>query len=57
VAARTAVGGRSQCLWVDPSDAHLVTDYDEVLDLAADGRLTLERAPEADFRCPLLPNG
>jgi hypothetical protein len=57
---RGSHGGRwavTVATWVDPSDAHLVTDYDEVLDLAADGRLTLERTPEADFRCPILPSG
>jgi hypothetical protein len=43
--------------WNDPADAHLITDFDTVLSLAAAGELTLVRAPEADFRCPILPNG
>jgi hypothetical protein len=43
--------------WIDPTDAHLVTDFDTVLSLAASGEITLERAPAADFRCPILPNG
>jgi hypothetical protein len=55
-------GGRwavTTATWVDPADAHLVTDYDEILDLASgeDPQITLERVPEADFRCPILPNG
>jgi hypothetical protein len=53
-------GGRwavTTATWADPFDAHLVTDYDEVLKLAAAGDLMLARAPDADFRCPLLPNG
>lgn len=51
-------GGRwavTLATWVDPTHAHLVTDYDEALALAAAGTITLERAPEADFRCPILP--
>ena len=51
-------GGRwavTLATWVDPTQAHLVTDYDEALALAAAGTITLERAPEADFRCPILP--
>jgi hypothetical protein len=43
--------------WNNPADAHLITDFDTVLSLAASGELTLVRAPEADFRCPILPNG
>jgi hypothetical protein len=43
--------------WVDPADARLVTDYNEVIALADAGEITLVRAPEADFRCPILPNG
>ena len=43
--------------WTDPADAHLVTDYDTVLALADAGAITLVRAPEADFRCPILPGG
>jgi hypothetical protein len=52
-------GGRWQvwlATWVDPGDAHLLTDFDDVMDLVASGDITLERAPEADFRCPILPN-
>ena len=41
--------------WTDLSDARLVTDFDDALALAAAGQLTIVRAPEADFRCPLLP--
>ena len=51
-------GGRwavTMATWNDPADARLVTDYDEILDLAAAGEVTLVRAEEADFRCPLLP--
>jgi hypothetical protein len=43
--------------WNDPADAHLVTSYGEALDLEEAGELTIVRAPEADFRCPILPNG
>jgi hypothetical protein len=53
-------GGRwavTMATWIDPAEARLVTDYDEVLMLAAAGDVVLVRAPEADFRCPLLPNG
>jgi hypothetical protein len=53
-------GGRwavTMATWVDPADARLVTDYDEILALAVAGDITLFRAPEADFRCPILPNG
>jgi hypothetical protein len=52
-------GGRWQvwlATWVDPGDAHLLTDFDDVMDLVESGDITLERAPEADFRCPILPN-
>jgi hypothetical protein len=55
---RGSHGGRwavTMATWVDPAQAHLVTDYDEALALAAAGLITLERAPEADFRCPVLP--
>ena len=51
-------GGRwavTMATWVDPTQARLVTDYDEALALAAAGLVTLERVPEADFRCPVLP--
>ena len=53
-----AHGGRWQiwlATWVDPADAHLITDFDDVLTAVEDGLLTLERAPGMDFRCPILP--
>jgi hypothetical protein len=53
-------GGRwavTMATWTDPAEARLVTDYDEALALAAAGDLALVRAPDADFRCPILPNG
>jgi hypothetical protein len=53
-----AHGGRWQVwmgTWTDPMGARLLTDYDEVLAEVAAGNLTLTRAPEADFRCPILP--
>ena len=53
-------GGRwavTMATWVDIEDAHLVTDYDDIIQLALDGDVILERVPEADFRCPILPNG
>ena len=52
-------GGRWQVwvgTWVDPSDAHLLTDFDDVLTLVNAGDITLQRMPAADFRCPILPN-
>ncbi|MGH2488248.1 MAG: hypothetical protein ACRDFR_01340 [Candidatus Limnocylindria bacterium] len=42
--------------WVDPAEAHLLTDFDDVLALIDAGDLTWMRAPDADFRCPILPN-
>lgn len=42
--------------WVDPDDAHLLTDFDEVIALVDAGDITLQRMPGADFRCPILPN-
>lgn len=42
--------------WVDVGDAHLLTDFDEVMDLVDAGEITLQRMPDADFRCPILPN-
>ena len=42
--------------WVDPGDAYLLTDFDDVLALVSAGRITLQRMPAADFRCPILPN-
>jgi hypothetical protein len=53
-------GGRwavTLATWVDLDDAHLVTDYDDVIELWEDGLITLQRAPGEDFRCPILPNG
>jgi hypothetical protein len=41
--------------WVDPGDAFLLTDFDDVMALVESGDITLERAPDADFRCPILP--
>jgi hypothetical protein len=42
--------------WVDPGDAHLLTDFDDVMALVDAGEITLVRMPGADFRCPILPN-
>lgn len=42
--------------WVDPGDAYLLTDYDDILALVDAGEITLERMEDADFRCPILPN-
>jgi len=42
--------------WVDVGDAHLLTDFDDVMALVGSGDITLERMPDADFRCPILPN-
>jgi len=42
--------------WVDPADAHLLTDFDDVMALVDAGEITLQRVPDADFRCPILPN-
>lgn len=53
-------GGRwavTMATWNDPADARLVTSYEEALELEEAGDLTLIRAPDADFRCPILPNG
>jgi hypothetical protein len=53
-----AHGGRWQvwlATWVDPADAHLITDFDDVVTAVGSGDLTLMRAPEMDFRCPILP--
>ncbi|HSK93565.1 MAG TPA: hypothetical protein VLA76_05855 [Candidatus Angelobacter sp.] len=43
--------------WTDPAAAHLLTDFDDVMDLVASGDLTIERVEGADFRCPILPPG
>jgi hypothetical protein len=53
-------GGRwavTMATWNDPADARLVTSYEEALELEAARDLTLVRAPDADFRCPILPAG
>ena len=53
-------GGRWQvwvATWVDVGDAHLLTDFDDVMALVGAGEITLQRMPDADFRCPILPNG
>jgi hypothetical protein len=42
--------------WGDPGDAHLLTDFDDVMALVTAGEITLVRMPGADFRCPILPN-
>jgi len=42
--------------WVDPGDAYLLTDFDDVIALVDAGEITLQRMPDADFRCPILPN-
>lgn len=55
---RGSHGGRWQvwkATWNDPGDAQLLTDFDDVMALVTAGDITLARAPEADFRCPLLP--
>ncbi|HJT63456.1 MAG TPA: hypothetical protein VJ839_01650 [Candidatus Limnocylindria bacterium] len=52
-------GGRWQvwmATWVDPGDAHLLTDFDDIIALVNAGEITLVRMPGADFRCPILPN-
>jgi hypothetical protein len=52
-------GGRWQvwvAAWVDVGDAHLLTDFDDVIALVNAGEITLQRMPDADFRCPILPN-
>ena len=51
-------GGRWQVwmgTWTDVADAHLLTSWDAVMAEVEAGNLTLERAPAADFRCPILP--
>ena len=57
---RGSHGGRwavTMATWTDEADARLVTSYAEALSLAAEGDLMLVRSPNADFRCPILPNG
>jgi hypothetical protein len=56
---RGSRGGRWQvwvATWVDPGDAHLLTDFDDVMALVNADEITLVRMPGADFRCPILPN-
>jgi hypothetical protein len=53
-------GGRwevTMATWNDPEKAHLLTSYGEVMHYVGLGEISLQRAPEADFRCPILPNG
>lgn len=55
---RGSHGGRWQvwmATWTDVSDAHLLTSWDAVMDAVDAGDLMLVRAPDADFRCPILP--
>jgi hypothetical protein len=57
---RGSHGGRwavTMATWNDPADARLVTSDEEAVELEESGDLTLVRAPDADFRCPILPNG
>jgi hypothetical protein len=59
---RGSHGGRwavTMATWNDPADARLITSYEQILALEGpgDGQITLVRAPDADFRCPILPNG
>ena len=52
-------GGRWQvwvATWTDAGDAYLLTDFDDVMALVAADEITLQRMPDADFRCPILPN-
>ena len=42
--------------WTNPGDAHLLTDFDDVMALVNAGAISLQRLPDADFRCPILPN-
>ena len=51
-------GGRWQvwvATWAPDADIQLVTSFDQVMALEAAGDITLERNPDADFRCPVLP--
>jgi hypothetical protein len=52
-------GGRwavSHVTWVDPADSGiLVTSAEELDGYVSEGRLTVQRDPAADFRCPILP--
>jgi hypothetical protein len=56
---RGSHGGRWQvwvATWVNPAHAQLLTDFDDVMALVTAGEITLVRMPDADFRCPILPN-
>ncbi len=51
-------GGRWQvwmATWTDVADARLLTSFAAIMAEVEAGNLTLVRAPEADFRCPILP--
>jgi hypothetical protein len=57
---RGSHGGRwavEMATWNDPANARLVTDYGDAKALELAGELTIVRAPQEDFRCPILPNG
>ena len=44
--------------WVNEADRGiLVTSWDELNAYVTAGRLTVVRDEDADFRCPILPNG
>lgn len=51
-------GGRWQVwmgTWTNLGAARLLTDFDDVMAEVEAGNLDLVRAPDADFRCPILP--
>lgn len=51
-------GGRWQvwmATWTNVAEARLLTSFAEVMAEVESGNLTLTRAPDADFRCPILP--
>ena len=53
-----AHGGRWQVwmgTWTSLAAARLLTDFDDVMAEVRAGNLVLQRAPQADFRCPILP--
>jgi hypothetical protein len=41
--------------WTNLAAARLLTDFDDVMAEVEAGNLDLVRAPDADFRCPILP--
>lgn len=54
-----ARGGRWQvwlATWTDVTQARRLTSYSEVMMYADAGLLSIVRAPDADFRCPILPD-